>query len=221
VPAKRLTREQKRAATRDALLESAAKVFTSRGFEGASVEEIAEEAGYSRGAFYSNFESKEELFLTLIEGRTAERLLAIAEAFQQGDTLTQRLESGGQYIDSFVDRDRQWCVLYNEFWSTAVRDAKLRKRFAAQYELTRSVLADLIDQQSKELGVKLDATPQELATALVALFEGFVMQKLIAPGVFPNDFFSRLVIRFFARLGAFDTEADRPIRRTKTRAGTR
>jgi AcrR family transcriptional regulator len=201
---KRLSRGEKQAATRAALVESAADVFTRRGYEAASVEEISEAAGFSRGAFYSNYESKEELFLTLIESRIQGRLEEIASAFQLGDTAEDRIRSGGRHLDSLVAQDRQWCLLYMEFWARAVRDPKLRKRFAAQYEAWRTGIAYIIETQSDELGVTLDASPHELASALIALFEGHVLQKLIDPKGLEEGFFVRLLLRFFGRFGAFN-----------------
>lgn len=221
---KRLTRAEKRSETRSRLLESAAKVFVRRGFDGASVEEIAEDAGFSRGAFYSNFESKEEIFLTLIEGRTADNLLAIAEAFQRGDTAEERLVEGGRFIDSLVARDTEWCRLYMEFWANAVRNHKLQRRFAQQYRLWRGAIAQMIEAQSRDLGIPLDAPSEELASGLIALFEGFVLQKLIDPGLFRQDFFAGLLVRFFGRLAALDggdgTVFPRVARQPLTRDGT-
>lgn len=198
----RLTRAEKQAATRAALLDSAANVFTRRGYDTATVEEITETAGFSRGAFYSNYESKEELFLTLIESRIQGTLDQIAAAFQDGDTAEQRISSGGRHLDSLVARDRQWCLLYMEFWSRAVRDPKLRRRFAAQYEAWRMGIAQIIETQSAELGVNLDASPRELASALIALFEGHVLQRLIDPKGLEEGFFTRLLLRFFGRIDA-------------------
>ncbi|MDQ3954226.1 MAG: TetR/AcrR family transcriptional regulator, partial [Actinomycetota bacterium] len=115
----RQTRAEKQAATRAALLESAADVFEQRGYAAASVEEITERAGFSRGAFYSNFDTKEELFLTLIESRIGDRLQEIADAFRDGQTAADRIRSGGRFLDSLVAKDRQWCLLYMEFWGRA------------------------------------------------------------------------------------------------------
>jgi AcrR family transcriptional regulator len=201
---KRLTRAEKQAATRAALLESAAAVFTKRGYEVATLEEITEAAGFSRGAFYSNFDSKEELLLAVIESRIQGRLEDIATAFQEGDTAEERIRSGGRYLDSLVAQDRQWCLLYMEFWGRAVRDPKLRGRFAAQYDAWRTGIARLIQTHSQELGVTLDASPRELASALIALFEGHVLQRLIDPNGLEEGFFTRLLLRFFGRLGALN-----------------
>ena len=196
---KRLTRPEKQAATRTALLESAATVFTRRSYDAATVEEISEAAGFSRGAFYSNYDSKEELFLTLIESRIQGRLQEIAAAFQEGDTAEERIRSGGRHLDSLVAEDRQWCLLYMEFWARAVRDPKLQRRFAAQYDVWRTGIAQIIETQSTQLGVQLDASPRELASALIALFEGYVLQRLIDPKELEEGFFTRLLVRFFSR----------------------
>jgi AcrR family transcriptional regulator len=201
---KRLTRVESQAATRAALLRAAAGLFVRVGYEAASIEAITEAAGFTRGAFYSNFASKEELFLALVESRIEENLAQIAAAFQQGETATDRIRSGGAFLDSLVERDREWCLLYMEFWSRAIRDAKLRHRFARQYELWRGGIAQMIEDRYAELGLKVDAPSRELASALVALFEGQVMQRLIDPKGLEPGFFTRLLLRFFARLGIHD-----------------
>jgi AcrR family transcriptional regulator len=201
---KRLTRTEKRAATRQALLEAAAAVFARRGLVGASVEEITEEAGFSRGAFYSNFASKEELFLTLIEGRSAEHVAGIAQAFQQGDTVQERIANGGRFIDALVARERQWCALYMEFWAAAMRNPSLRPRFAAQYRALHAGTAQMIQAQTDAVGIPLDTPAEELAGTLIAVFEGYVLQKLIDPQLLPDDFFARLLVRFFGRLAELD-----------------
>jgi AcrR family transcriptional regulator len=202
---KRLTRAEKQAVTRAALLESAANVFARRGYQAATVEEISESAGFSRGAFYSNFDSKEELFLTLIESRTEGNLRDIAAAFQKGDTAEERIGSGGAFLDSMAGRERQWCVLYMELWAQAVRDPKLRRRFSKQYEVWRDGIAHMVEARYEELGLEPDGPPRELASGLIALFEGQVLQRLIDPSGLDDGFFTRLMLRFFGRVGAFES----------------
>ncbi|MDQ3964734.1 MAG: TetR family transcriptional regulator C-terminal domain-containing protein, partial [Actinomycetota bacterium] len=125
-----------------------------------------------------------------------------ADAFRDGQTAADRIRSGGRFLDSLVAKDRQWCLLYMEFWGRAVRDPKLRRRFAAQYAAWRSGIAQIIETQSNEVGVEFDAPADELASALIALFEGQVLQRLIDPRAFDEGFFTRLLLRFFARLDA-------------------
>ena len=201
---KRLTRAEKQAETRKALLDSAARVFARVGLQAATVEEIAEEAGFSRGAFYSNFEDKDDLFLTLLEKRGEQQMGEIALAFQQGDTAEERLLNGGRYIDAMVVDKTEWCRLYMEFWAAAVRDRKLKRRFAQQYRMWRSGIAQMIDAGASDLGVMLDAPAEELASAVIALSEGYVLQKLIDPAALPDDYFSRTLVRFFRRFGALN-----------------
>lgn len=195
-----MTRAEKQASTRTALLDAAAEAFTRVGYDAATVEGITEAAGFSRGAFYSNFDSKDELFLTLIESRIESSLQDIAAAFQHGATAGERIRSGGDFLDSLVAKDRQWCLLYMEFWSRAVRNPKLRRRFAQQYEAWRAGIAEIIASQSRDLGIELDAPPRELGSALIALFEGHVLQRLIEPKSFDKGFFTQVLLRFFARL---------------------
>jgi AcrR family transcriptional regulator len=214
---KRLTRAESQAATRVALLNSAEELFTRFGYEATTIEAITETAGFSRGAFYSNFASKDELFLSLVESRIADIFEQIALAFQEGQTEAERIRSGGAFLDSLLERDRQWCLLYMEFWSRAVRDPKLRRRFARQYELQRDGIAQMIEARYAELGLEVDAPARELASTLVALFEGHVLQRLIDPRAFDEGFFTRLLLRFFARLDAANN-ATRPAGRA---AGSR
>ena len=192
-----------------ALLEAAADAFTRAGYEAATVEAITEAAGFSRGAFYSNFDSKDELFLALIESLVQTSLAEVAQSFQRGATALERISSGCLFLDSLVAKDRQWCLLYMEFWSRSVRDAKLRRRFAAQYAAWRTGIAQTIETQSRELGITLDAPPRELASALMALFEGYVLQRLIDPRSFDEGFFTRVLLRFFSRFGVDVTDRDR------------
>src|SRR5205823_6118665 len=172
----RLGRQESRTATRAHLHAAAGKVFARRGYHEASVDEIAEEAGYTKGAVYSNFESKEELFLSLIESRTDDQLRSVDEAFRRGDTIVDRLRNGSDFLASMVDQDRTWCLLYMEFWSYAVRDRKARARFAAQYARWRASVAEMISSQSAELGIVRPLPAEDLATAGISLVEGFVLQ---------------------------------------------
>ena len=205
---KRLSRAEKQAATRAAILKAAADVFTAIGYDAATVDGITEAAGFSRGAFYSNFESKDELFLTLIELRIEGSLSDIAAAFSTGKGLVDRLQAGGEFLEALVAKDRQWCLLYMEFWSRAVRDPGLQRRFADQYQLWRAGIAETIERQSRDLEIQLDAPSQELASALIALFEGHVLQRLIDPKAFEAGFFTRLLLRFFASLPSQPSSAE-------------
>lgn len=193
----RLTRDQKKAATRTALLESAASVFAELGFEAASIEEISERAGYSRGAFYANFASKEDCFLTVLAERGSVHLTDIAEAFGRGDSLAERLDSGGSFLDEHLDREREWCRLYMEAWSLATREPKLREVFAEQYRQRRREVASIIASHADDAD---PAISDLLASALIGLFEGYIMQELIDPAALPEDYFRQALRTLFLPL---------------------
>ena len=115
----RLTREAKKAETRRRLLEAAAEVFIRRGFQGASVEEICEEAGFTRGAFYSNFRSKEQLFAELLQDRVYRGYRGMAERrlAAEGELPTAR-ETGEDLAAMQSHSDACWPVrLWHELIS--------------------------------------------------------------------------------------------------------
>src|SRR5947209_2500039 len=124
--AARPTRGQRRAETRERLLEAAARVFAQRGYHGASVEEIAERAGFSTGALYSNFEGKEDLFLALFDQHVAERITAMGQVINETDTPAGRAHGAADQWMAFLRENRDWFLLFIEFWAYAIRDPKLR-----------------------------------------------------------------------------------------------
>src|SRR2546430_12879072 len=95
---KRLSRNERKAQTRAELIDAAARVFARRGYHGTTVDDVAEEAGFTKGAFYSNFESKEDVFVELVADRGRNWTLAVARAHQGGGPVPQRLGQGRQVV---------------------------------------------------------------------------------------------------------------------------
>src|SRR5690348_12189722 len=139
----RLTREQSKAHTREKLLDAARTVFASRGFNGASVEEIASEAGFSTGALYSNFDGKEDLFLVLMEREIEEHAREIAEAVRSSATVAERAAGGARQWMKMIEREPEVLLLFTEFWAYGVRDAEVRPLIAARFAQARAVLTGL------------------------------------------------------------------------------
>src|SRR3954454_8275090 len=146
--APRITRSERRAQTRAALLDAAARVFVERGFAGASVEAIAAEAGYTRGAFYSNFETKEECFAVLLQERGFE--LARSAAREGG--MTPR--GLGEYAAAVHEHAAaEWMIrLFLEVLAHAGRDAETRQLAAGFWSGTRALAAEQIDRLYAEAG---------------------------------------------------------------------
>ena len=199
---KRLTRDEMKTVTRTRLLEAAARVFAQRGFHAASVEEVAREAGFSKGAVYSNFEGKEELLLALLEAQSEARMAEVNDLFEHGDSVEMRLLEGGRGVTRLIERDREWFLLYIEFWAYAVRNPRLRKRFAEHTQTWRAGIADLIARQTEAMDMELPVPAEDLVSMVLALGDGFVIQKLADPGRFAEDSYGGMLLLLFGGLAA-------------------
>jgi AcrR family transcriptional regulator len=175
---KRLSRNERKAQTRAELIDAAARVFARSGYHGTTIDDVAEEAGFTKGAFYSNFESKEDVFVELVADRGRNWTLAVARAYQGEEPLPERLRKGGKVLTHMVEHDTDWMRLAIEMWSQSVRDPRLRERLATAYEECRQIIARGIDQVEREFGVQLPISSDRVATLTMALTDGFVLQQL-------------------------------------------
>ena len=192
--AQRLSRAEQRDQTRARLLDAAEKVFVERGFHAASVDEVAEEAGYSKGAVYSNFENKDELFLAVLERRVDSRALAIETGVSVEQSITDQAEQAGTAFFEVFLQQTQWSLLLMEFGTYAVRHPELRERFAARSRRMRAAMADLIDTHLSALGLRSPVSNDDLATILFALGDGFLMCKLTDPDTVPDSLFAEALV---------------------------
>ncbi len=193
---KRETRVEKQARTRAELIATAAKVFARRGYNGASVEEIAEEAGYSHGAVYSNFEGKADLFLAVFEDYMAERVreLAATQAALPPDApLEARARALADQWMERLARDRDSVVLHMEFIAHADRDPELARRFGTRSAAMREALSRYISQYQEEAGIEPALPADELALVLRALGIGLAVESLVSPDAVRDDLYGDFV----------------------------
>jgi AcrR family transcriptional regulator len=212
VPGARLTREQSRAQTRERLLTAARGVFARRGFHGASVDEIASEAGFSTGALYSNFDGKEDLFLVLMDREIDEHAREIAEAVRARASVAERARGGARQWMTMIEREPDVLLLFMEFWAYGVRDAKVRPKVAARFAQMREVLTSLIADGVREFDLELAIPAEELAVAIDALADGIARQKLADPQAVPDELMGRVLSLLLAA-------ATRPAGGTGTHSG--
>jgi AcrR family transcriptional regulator len=193
---KRETRVEKQARTRAELIATAAKVFARRGYEGASVEEIAEEAGYSHGAVYSNFEGKADLFLAVFEDYMAERVRELADT-QAALPAEAPLEIRARALaDQWMDRlarDRGSVALHMEFIAHADRDPELSRRFGTRSSAMREAVSRYISQYQEEAGIESALSADELALVLRALGIGLGVESLVSPDAVRHDLYGDFV----------------------------
>jgi AcrR family transcriptional regulator len=171
----RLTREERRARTREQLLDAAADVFNRLGYHGASLEAVAEAAGYTKGAVYSNFASKFELFAALAERRSGARREGTTHALL-GMTIDDFIDAMGEMLRSQAAREETWDVLTIEVWLAAMRDPALRPVVSGDYREMRAELGPLIDRKLAEAGIATPFSGSELATLVSALGSGIILQ---------------------------------------------
>lgn len=195
VAARRLTRAEQQAQTRARLIDAAAKVFALRGFQAAGVEEIAEEAGYSHGAVYSNFEGKADLFLAVFEDYMAQRVRELAEtqtALPADAPETRARALADQWMDRLA-RDRESLVLHIEFIAHADRDPELARRFGIRSAAMREAVARYIAHYQKEAGAELAMPVDDLALVLRALGIGLAIESLVSPDAVRHDLYGDFV----------------------------
>jgi AcrR family transcriptional regulator len=181
---KRESRAEKQARTRAELLATAADVFGRRGYKGASVEEIAEEAGYSHGAVYSNFDGKADLFLAVLEDYMAERaqeLAAIQAELPEDAPIELRARAlADQWMERFA-KDRESFLLHMEFVAHAGRDPELAERFGTRSAALREAIAGYIAHYQELEGIESELRPDDLALVLRALGIGLAIEALVSP----------------------------------------
>ena len=190
----RLTRAERQAQTRQALLEAGAALFIERGLQGASVEAIAERAGFTRGAFYSNFASKEELFAEVLQQRVyaAYRAMAEAQLAAEGPLATAR-ESAKALAAVQAYPDGQWLFrLWLELLLQAGRDPKMRELAARFWRTNRLLLARIAERGMAEGRDPHGLSPEQFATALIAMDIGLAIQHYVDPETVPLEWYPEL-----------------------------
>jgi AcrR family transcriptional regulator len=179
------------------LLDAAARVFVDRGYAGASVEAIAAEAGYTRGAFYSNFATKDELFVALLQERGFE--LARSVARDSAGMTPGELGAYAAAVHAHVAAE--WMVrLFLEVLAHAGRDPETRRLAAGFWSGTRDLGAEQIRRLYAAAGREPPADPGEIASAFIALDVGLALQRYVDPGAASLDAYPRLFELLFGSL---------------------
>jgi AcrR family transcriptional regulator len=194
------SRHQERSdATRTRLIRSAEKIFARDGFEAAKLEEIAAEAGYTRGAFYANFDSKEDLFFALLEGEVSSRINTV-------ERMTRSVQDPEAKVLAFreffltISQDRRWSLLALEFKLFAVRHPEVKTRLAAMNRrLVKSRIGILRDIM-EGTGRKLPITPAAVAMSLSAVANALGLEHMLDRGLMPESALKQILGNYFDSL---------------------
>jgi AcrR family transcriptional regulator len=195
----RLTRAESQARTRAALIDAAGRVFIERGFAGSSVEAIAAEAGFTRGAFYANFGSKEELFAELLQQRVYTQYADMARRSADPATRTSPRQTGDQLAAIQGDPEGRWIFrLWLELLAHAGRDDEFRKIAAGFWSGNRALIATAIKAAYEEAGTPPPLAPESLASAWIAIDIGIALQHFVDPDGAPLTLYPELCDLLFS-----------------------
>jgi AcrR family transcriptional regulator len=188
----RRTRRDSQAQTRTDLIAAAREVFLARGFHAASLDEIAERAGYTKGAVYSNFAGKDDLFLALLAEhyeRRAEQYAAIIPATDDAEETYRAIARA--MLDAYA-REPQWWPLVSDFVSHASRHPALLERLRKTREAYLDALAGIIDAHCDRHGLTYSLPAKEIARGTGSLMRGMAVEWAIDPSPADRETFEEM-----------------------------
>ena len=185
--------------TREHLLEAAAVVFARNGYHGASLDEVAAAAGFTKGAVYSNFQSKEDLFLALIDYRIEKQTAAFAAE------LDAPAESGNDQlprIQALIARGFDWdqSALHYEFMAYAARNSEIRAKLAATARRGRDAAVRLITDEHARLGTVPAYPIPVLAQMMLSIFDGLAGLRFLDPELVDDDMLRDVLAFLYANV---------------------
>ena len=208
MPGKRLTRAERAARTRQLLMAAASKVCAKRGLERASIDEVAEEAGFTKGAFYANFRSKEELFLAMLDERFAEQLHKLDRTLSaEGELGDQVREAAADFAHDLAD-DPEWVRLYFQFAAHAARDESFRAALVTRERALRARVAEIIARRTERLPFQAPFPPDQVARMADAMIDGFAIHQLLDPDDYPDELHASMWTVFVAGLHALAVQGE-------------
>jgi AcrR family transcriptional regulator len=201
VPVDRLTPERRRQMTRNALVDAAAEIFALRGFHAASLDEIAEAAGFTRGAIYSNFEGKEDLLLAVLEGYSRRQLDAFAGELERAgeSTTAERAEAAASIWQQVVHGDRTLLLLSLELRIYALRNPSFRVRMRESFRRQEERIAELVTAEAGRQGEIVAIEARDFAAIAWAMSEG--LQQMAGIDEEDPERYDRLAAMLFKLLG--------------------
>jgi AcrR family transcriptional regulator len=182
-------RVERQAQTRRGLIDAAERLFTANGFHATSVADVAAQAGYTTGAVYSNFASKEDLFLAVYERRAEAAVRRVGRTIDELGPAAA-LERIGMDTAARRGRDDGWLAVFVEFWAHVVRTPELRDRFAAIHARASEPVADAVDRLTG--GGEGPMTGPAVTAAMNVMQIGLALERLTRPGLVEPELVARM-----------------------------
>lgn len=178
----RLTRAESQARTREHILGTAQTLFLRDGFTATSTEQVAEAAGYSKGAVYSNFATKNDLCLAVLDRVRLEQASRLVAEVGDAPALDDRIAGFARWAEKNIG-DSAWTALEVEFATCGRRDDAVREQFAQRRRAITDLIASLLQAQAEDLGGTLTMPADTAAVTLLGLGIGLGVQRAFDPTV--------------------------------------
>ncbi|WP_100330001.1 TetR/AcrR family transcriptional regulator [Bacillus xiapuensis] len=188
---RRLTQLERKQETRQSLLNSAAETFAELGFHGASVDRIAERAGYSKGAVYAHFKSKEELFLALLEQQIQSHINQFHEWWANQPSLDHLIENIDVHFRSIIQQNRTWTVLSLEFLLHALRNESVGEKWASLVFKSVENITEALESMIAERCLTPSLSAKELAWIILSLENGMTVFYSITGDQAPTNAYGK------------------------------
>ena len=185
-----------RAAVRRRLLDAALEVFAERGYASANLDQVAAAAGLTKGAIYSNFASKDDLFFAMMHDQARRRVEAVRAALEAGAGAPrgeQSLHDIGRLLTAAFTEQREWQLVFLDFWRRAVQDDAVRAQFVAQRRVLRAAIAGRVEQVLGRAPAPGGLTVADIVTVVLALSNGLAIEQYADPEVVSDDLFGRVL----------------------------
>lgn len=203
----RPTRSERQAATRASLLRAASHLICGRGMDGASIDRIAAEAGFTKGAFYANFASKEDLFLVMLDEKFAAELERLQDAMAGSGEPAEEARLAAEEFLLNIDRDPEWPRLYQEFAAHAARNEAFRGEFARRQRELRARMAEVFARWASAFDINPAIPHEDVAAMTFFMADGFLLTRIIDPDL-DNNLYATMCEVFLRGLATMAMEAE-------------
>jgi AcrR family transcriptional regulator len=188
---------------REELLSAALRVFAQHGYEQTSVDQIAADAGYSKGAVYWHFSSKAELLFTLLEERVDTPMREMVARLESAPPEKDMSVEASREFARQLDEQREALLLEREYWSLAVRDPELRARYLERQSELRRSFASALEARARHLGTpSLPMAAEDVGRIVMGIIGGLTVDDLVEPGIVRPELLGETLAVIYAGLVA-------------------
>jgi AcrR family transcriptional regulator len=182
------------AQVRSRIMDAALHTWARKGVEGASLDEVAAAAGFTKGAVYSRFKNKNDLFFALLEERVLDRIKTLlAMDVPVRGTVAEQIEALGDALYDALTTDSDWQILFLEFWGRAVREPEAHRRYTAVRTVVHRHIADFIREETARRGARCLLPVDQVVVSVLALANGLFIEQAPWEAAVPRELMGKLL----------------------------